>query len=255
MRRASLIRSIAAVLAVYGVVESAGFVIVGAYYSFPTDRTVQFLLAQIVFYGILAAFLIIGQNFFYIEKTGERLHNVNIANKVTLLRVSMLPSVLFLIILSKDYNLAPVLIPVIAITFLTDMIDGRLSRARNQVTRIGKILDSVSDYSLLIVIAIAYRVYDLLPTWLFVLILFRLLFQSGGMLCMLIVHKRVEPKPTIFGKIAIASIMLLFAFEASRLIVPDRFLKLFGYGEAACGIIVSISILDKAFFFFRKLRA
>ena len=186
--------------------------------------------------------------------TGERLSHVNAANKVTLLRISMLPSVLFMILAARDFTVGPVLIPTLAVTFLTDLIDGRISRTRNQVTLMGKILDSVSDYSILIVVAVAYFIYALLPGWLFWIIVFRLFFQAVGMLLVLLLRKRVEPKPTVFGKIAVATIMSLFAAEALKLVLPLRFLRCFPYVEATAGIVVALSVLDKGYFFFKQAK-
>ena len=245
--RAPLSISIALVLAVYSIVETAGVVWVGLAFSLPQREMGYFYVIQALFHALLATFLMLGRRFFYIESSGERLSKVNIANKVTLLRVSIMPTLVFLIVQAKGRDLAAVLMPLLAATFLTDMVDGKLSRARNEVTVIGKILDSVSDYFLLTVIAIAYRAYDLLPTWLFLIILFRLAFQALGMLGILIVRKRVEPTPTMFGKVAVATIMMLFAIEALRLVATPDALGYFVWIEAAAGIIVGLSVLEKAY--------
>jgi phosphatidylglycerophosphate synthase len=153
---------------------------------------------------------------------------------------------------AREYKIAPILTAALAVTFITDIIDGRLSRARNEVTRIGRILDSVSDYSLLLVIAITYRVFKLLPNWLFFIILFRLLFQALGMLAVLIIKKKVEPQPTVFGKIAIATTMSLFALEALKFFVPPTIAGLFVYIETIAGAIVAVSVLDKGYYFLKK---
>jgi phosphatidylglycerophosphate synthase len=179
---------------------------------------------------------------------------VNLANKITLLRLSLLPSIFFLILAAKDYDIAPVLFTALGVAFITDMIDGRLSRARNEVTRIGRIMDSVSDYSLLLVIAVAYRVFGIIPSWLFWIIFGRLLFQALGMLAILVVKGNVEPQPTILGKIAIATTMSLFALEVLKLVAPPSILGLFPYIESAAGIIVAVSVVDKGYYFIKHSR-
>jgi phosphatidylglycerophosphate synthase len=250
--RSSLLSSIALTLGCYWAAETAGVAMVGGYAGIPKESLAQFLAAQTAFHAGLYVFLFFCRTFFYIEATARQLDRVNIANKITLFRVSMLPSILFLILSAKAYDVAPILMVVLAVTFITDIVDGRLSRARNEVTRIGRILDSVSDYSLLIVIAVAYRAYGLLPLWLFLIILFRLLFQACGMLAILMIRGKVEPQPTLMGKIAIATTMSLFAAEALKLVLPEERLGLLAYAEAAAGFVVAISVLDKGYFFFKQ---
>jgi len=252
--RKQLLRSIALVLLCYGSFETAGFLAVSRAFGFPPGFVAAYLGAQAVFLGALALLLILSIEFFFIESTGERLIRVNIANKITLLRISMLPSILFLILAAPNHPVGPVLVPVIAATFLTDLIDGRISRTRNQVTLIGRILDSVSDYSLLIVIAVAYRAFGILPVWLFAVILGRFLLQAIGMLCVLLARKRVEPKTTVFGKAAVATTMVLFAVEALRLAAPERLAPAFEIIELIAGIIVAASVLDKGVFFVREIK-
>lgn len=247
--------SIAAVIGAYGALEAIAFVVIAAAFGFSRSFLASYFGVQIFFHICLALFLLGGSSFFYNVNTGEHLTHVNTANKVTLLRISMLPFLLFMIVAARAFPVGPVLIPTLIITFLTDLIDGRISRTKNQVTLMGKILDSVSDYSILIVVAVAYFIYALLPAWIFWIIVFRLFFQAIGMLFVLLLRKRVEPKPTIFGKIAVATIMSLFAAEALKLVLPLRFLRYFPYIEAAAGIVVALSVLDKGYFFFKQAKA
>jgi phosphatidylglycerophosphate synthase len=247
--------SIAAVIGTYGALEAIAFMVIAAAFGFSASFLALYLGIQLLFHVCLGLFLIGGASFFYNVNTGERFSHVNAANKVTLLRISMLPFLLFMIVAARDFSVGPVLIPALAVTFLTDLIDGRISRTKNQVTLMGKILDSVSDYSLLIVVAVAYFIYKLLPGWLFGIIVFRLFFQAVGMLFILMVRKRVEPKPTLFGKVAVATIMSLFALEALKLAGQPRFLRYFTYIEAAAGVVVALSVLDKGYYFFKEAKS
>lgn len=249
-----LLTSIASVLASYWIIENAAMFAVGIFYAFPLENLVFYSIAQTVFYCVLVAFLYLCRDFFYIEGSREKLQRVNLANKITLIRVSMVPSIFFLILAAREYAIAPILTGVLALTFVTDLIDGRVSRARNEVTRIGRILDSVSDYSLLLVIAIAYRIFDLLPAWLFLIIFFRLMFQALGMCFVLIVKKKVEPKPTLFGKIAIATTMSLFALETLKLLIPFSDFSFLAFIELFAGVVVSLSMFDKMHYFRSQIR-
>ncbi len=244
--------SIASVIGAYGALEAIAFVAIAAAFGFSPLFIALYMAAQTLYQCGLCLFLLAGSSYFYNVNTGERLSRVNAANKVTLFRVSMLPFILFLIVAARKFPVAPILIPALAATFITDLIDGRISRVRNQVTLMGKLLDSISDYALLIVVAVAYFTYDLIPSWLCALILFRLFFQAIGMLFVLLIKKRVEPRPTLFGKIAVATIMTLFATVALKLVLPPRFLPLFSYIESTAGVLVAISVFDKGLFFLKE---
>ncbi len=252
LRGTPLSVSIASVVGTYGALEAIAFIAIAAAFGFSPSFIASYMAVQAVAHVALGAFLLAGSSYFYNVNTGERLMRVNAANKVTLFRISMLPFVLFLILAARDFPVVPILIPALVLTFLTDLIDGHISRTRNQVTIMGKLLDSISDYALLIVVAVAYFTYDLIPSWLCALILFRLFFQAVGMLFVLLIKKRVEPKPTIFGKIAVATIMTLFAAVALKLVVPARFLRVFSYVESAAGVLVALSVVDKGYFFFKE---
>ena len=247
-----LLASIAATVVTFGVIEGVAFSAIGVAVGFGLPLLSVYLLAQIVFHLGIIVFLVLLSDLFSIIGSEERLTRVNIANKVTLMRISMLPSILFLIIAGKNYTVGPILLPVLALTFMTDLIDGKLSRSRNQVTYIGRVLDSVSDYALLIVVAIAYVVYRLLPPWLFAIIVFRLLFQGFGMLGLLIRNRKVEPKTSLFGKTAIATTMVLFAIETFKFFSPFELNGILPYLEYVAGGIVGLSVLDKGWFFIRQ---
>ena len=247
-----LFASITITVATYGVIESVAFTAVGTVFGFRPQFLFGYLITQASFHLAIIAFLVLASDLFIIVNSEKRLTRVNVANKVTLLRISMLPSILFLIIAGREFTMGPILIPVLALTFLTDLVDGKLSRAKNQVTIIGKVLDSVSDYALLIVVAIAYAIYRLLPNWLFTVIVFRLFFQGFGMLALLVKDRKVEPKPSLFGKVAIATTMILFAIEALRLLSKFEEKWILPYIEYTAGAIVGLSVLDKGWFFFRK---
>lgn len=235
--------------------EILAYTLVALAFNFSLVFSLAFLLLEVAFHVALLLFLGYSQNFFYIDATGRRLEKVNVANIITLLRISMLPFILFLIIAARTHAVAPILIPVLALTFLTDMVDGRLSRARNEVTYIGRILDSVSDYSLLVVIATAFCSFAMLPAWLFGCIFFRFAFQAIGMFILLMTRGKVEPQPTIFGKVTVATTMLLLALEALKFIAPPEASGLFKIIELVAGAIIGLSVIDKAVYFAKKARA
>jgi phosphatidylglycerophosphate synthase len=234
------------------VIESLVFTLVSYTYTFSLNLFISFLSIQIVFHIALCAALLLLSPGFYIIDSKKKLETVNLANGLTIFRISMLPTILFLIIAQRNYDIGPLLFVCIGITFITDLLDGFISRRTNKVTFIGKILDSASDYALIIVVALAYHVHGVLPSWLFALILFRIFFQASGMALILIISKKIEPNTTFLGKIAVATIMVLFAIIAFDIFFhfPHSWIMIYLYNIS--GIIILISIIDKGWQFVRS---
>jgi phosphatidylglycerophosphate synthase len=141
-----------------------------------------------------------------------------------------------------------VLLPLAVLTFLTDLADGLVSRINRERTFIGQILDSAGDYLVLGIMSIVYYIFRLLPAWLFLLILSRLIFHILCMTILYRVRKRLEPRTTIFGKITIASMMMLFIIEVAGVILP-RVRAFIIYVEITAAALIGLSIIDKALYF------
>ncbi len=70
---------------------------------------------------------------------------MNTPNKLTLLRVTLVPIfITFLMIESIPYNYVYALI-LFVVASLTDLLDGHLARKNNQITTFGKFLDPIAD--------------------------------------------------------------------------------------------------------------
>ena len=66
---------------------------------------------------------------------------LNLPNKLTLLRMALVPVYLVLLGVGMDF---PALLVFIAAS-LTDLLDGRIARSRNLVTSFGKFMDPIAD--------------------------------------------------------------------------------------------------------------
>jgi CDP-diacylglycerol--glycerol-3-phosphate 3-phosphatidyltransferase len=181
---------------------------------------------------------------FVIEPSGLKLDRVNKANAITLFRLSTLPTILFIILASKDYPMRYQLVALVAIVFATDFLDGYISRRYKETTRVGRMMDSASDYSLLFVISIVFHYFKIIPAWFLVLLISRLAGQAVMLLAVLAVKKRITPKTSFLGKATVASTMVLYAFELLRF-VADIPTAAFQIIEAIVGVIIVVSIIDK----------
>lgn len=212
-----------------------------------------FLAVALPFYAVLLAMLNVFKNDFVKEPSGERLERVNLANVVTLFRVTSMPTLLFLVLAAKDYRIRLPLLCLVVIVFATDFADGYISRKTGQVTKVGKMLDSASDYALLIVLTIVFYYFSLVPPWFFLLVTARLGLQVTFVFILIFVNRKIEPKTTFMGKAAVASIMVLYAAEVIRLIFGIGRIELFAVLEWATAAIVLLSMVDKVVAFTREL--
>lgn len=214
-----------------------------------------FLPISAGFHLLLLILLLLFQDDFITEQDNRKLDHINLANIITLSRVSTLPTLLVLVIAAREFKIRIPLLALVVFIFLTDFFDGRISRRNNQVTRVGRILDSASDYSLLIVLSIIFQYYSLIPAWFFGLVIARLGIQSLLMAILIFIKKRIEPKSTMMGKVTVASIMLLYSLEIIQLVWQGIPLTLFRAAEWVVAIIIVISIFDKIVSFFESIKS
>jgi cardiolipin synthase len=213
-----------------------------------------FIAVSALFHAFLLFLLFVFKSDFVKESTGERLDRVNLANRITLFRVSTLPTLLFLVMAAKDYRIRIPLMLIVVVVFTTDFVDGYISRRGGEVTRIGRMMDSASDYSLLIVLTIVFYYFEIIPKWLFILVVFRLGLQTALLGALIAVRRRIEPKTSILGKVAVASIMMLYAAEILRLVSGIRLPAFFLGLELAVAVVIVASSADKVLMFTRDLR-
>jgi len=103
---------------------------------------------------------------------------VSAANKITLLRITLIP--LLLAFLVSDSPLERwVALGIFLLASATDWLDGYVARSRGQVTTFGKLLDPVAD-KLLVTAALLPLVRDgVVPDWMAALLLGREFLVSG----------------------------------------------------------------------------
>ena len=80
---------------------------------------------------------------------------MTIPNLLSVIRIILIP--VFLVLFLKGSYLAAVI--VLGISGLTDTLDGKIARAFNQVSNLGKLLDPIADKLTQITLAIAYFFY------------------------------------------------------------------------------------------------
>jgi CDP-diacylglycerol--glycerol-3-phosphate 3-phosphatidyltransferase len=246
-----LLTSIISTVVLLFLSESAVFFVLSCLYGFGTDFFLLFLAVQAGFDLAISVFLAANRNCFYHIRSGEAEIRVNLSNKITLFRITMLPFLIFLIYASQKQPVGPALVIAIALTFLSDFIDGRLARAKNLETYIGKILDSAGDYLVLGTTTAALCFFRQIKIWLFLLIAGRLFIHALGMLILYLLRKKLSPQTTIVGKFTIAAIMVFLVLESAILFLGRP--SWMNYVEIAVGMVIFFSVIDKLVYFVKGI--
>ncbi len=106
---------------------------------------------------------------------------MNLPNKLTILRVIMIPFFVLALLYDGGENqiLRYVAAAIFIIASLTDMLDGKIARARNLVTNFGKFMDPLADKLLVCSAMICLIELGQLPAWMVIVIISREFIISG----------------------------------------------------------------------------
>ena len=106
---------------------------------------------------------------------------MNLPNKLTLLRVFMIPLFVVLLLLQKGENptLRYISTFIFILAALTDTLDGYIARKYNLITNFGKFMDPLADKLLVCSALICFIELDLIPAWIVLVIIAREFIISG----------------------------------------------------------------------------
>lgn len=104
---------------------------------------------------------------------------MNLANKLTLLRIFLVPVFLiFFLVEGIDYGTIVATI-VFIVASITDQLDGHIARSRNQITTFGKFMDPLADKLLVTAVFVCLVQIGMIPAWAVIVILSREFAVSG----------------------------------------------------------------------------
>ena len=172
---------------------------------------------------------------------------LNLPNALTLLRIFLVP-VLVVVLLTRVEGHVYLGAAIFGVAVLTDYLDGYFARRRNEVTRLGILLDPLADKLLT---AAAFRSLvemGLAPAWMVMIILARELAVTG--LRNVAAGRGVLIRASGLGKGKMvaqvtASLMLLLTRRLAPLPLP---------GIVALWVVVSLTLLSGADYFWRFWR-
>jgi CDP-diacylglycerol--glycerol-3-phosphate 3-phosphatidyltransferase len=104
-----------------------------------------------------------------------KLARPNLPNSLTILRVLLLPVCAYALFKNggDDTTWRLITWTLFFLVGLSDILDGKLARDRNQITEFGKLLDPIADKAMLATALIGTSILGLLSWWVTVIILFR----------------------------------------------------------------------------------
>lgn len=103
---------------------------------------------------------------------------MNLANKLTMLRVLMIPVYLVMWSLNTPWS-GYAALGVFVLASLTDLLDGHIARSRNLVTDFGKFMDPLADKVLVMTAMVCFCAGGRFPAWALVIVIFREFAVSG----------------------------------------------------------------------------
>jgi CDP-diacylglycerol--glycerol-3-phosphate 3-phosphatidyltransferase len=156
------------------------------------------------------------------------------ANLLGILRIALTPVVIALVLLPfPGAGLLAFVVFVVAAA--TDFLDGRIARARGEVSPLGVFMDLTADKVLVAGVLVAMVEADLLPTWIVATILIRELVIAGvrqmAASAQVVIAARALGKAKTLSTLAAMAILLL-VFDAQT----NGPMRLLGIGPALTSI-------------------
>ncbi len=164
---------------------------------------------------------------------------MNLANKLTILRILLVP--VFLIFMSVNFatNIGIIIATAIFIlASITDKLDGYIARSRNQVTSFGKFLDPLADKLLVTSALVSLVQFGSIPAWFCMVIIAREFAVTG--LRTIAASEGVVIAASKWGKLKTVIQIVAIISALLNLIVVNRFLDLFTYYSLIAALIITI---------------
>ncbi len=152
---------------------------------------------------------------------------LNLPNKLTVLRVIMIPFfVAFLLLDNIPYNNIIALV-IFSVACITDFLDGYLARKNNLISNFGKFMDPLADKLLICAALICFVQLDTLPAWITIIIISREFIISGFRL--IAAESGVVISASMWGKVKTVvqmfmAIFLIIDFDYSLMNILEQIL-------------------------------
>jgi CDP-diacylglycerol--glycerol-3-phosphate 3-phosphatidyltransferase len=105
----------------------------------------------------------------------KKVSHLNLPNSLTIFRVLALPFCAYALFKNggDDTDWRIIAFTLFFIVGLSDVLDGKIARDRNQITELGKLLDPIADKAMLATATIGASILGMLPWWITIVFLIR----------------------------------------------------------------------------------
>lgn len=207
MDRPAVLRSVLRYTLALGLVQT-GVAILMAWRPGPPQFALYYIAAALPWTVIVG--LVLGRNVHLLyTREGRPLNRLNLATRVTLIRVLSIPLVVALLLAEQSFIAGLVFLG----AALTDWLDGFLARRMNDVTQLGRIADPSIDAIFCGLTFLALFVAGRLPLWFIVLAGIRYGILLGGTAALKLYAGFVPVRATFTGRLFYFiqySLLLLF---------------------------------------------
>jgi len=165
---------------------------------------------------------------------------MNTANKLTMLRVLLIP--VFIVILYLDFQYYRyVALGVFILATLTDLADGYIARKRNQITDFGKFMDPLADKVLTFAALLWFIEVGLIPAWLVLIVVLREFMVTGMRLV-----------ASAKGRVIAAGVSGKIKTLVANLCIMAMFLPLQDWMLYICWVLIGITTVVSGIEYFVK---
>lgn len=180
----------------------------------------------------------------------KRKTNFNLPNSLTVLR--MILAVVFLILLLIPDRWAHVFaFLVFVIAAITDKLDGYLARKNKEETKLGAVMDPIADKMLINLAFLALVMLDIVPVWVFAIILVRDFAIDG--LRITVAGDNKDISASYLGKLKTASQMIALVILLLTVFINFQPLVIIGNIFLYIALIMTVLSAIEYFYDSRKL--
>ena len=159
---------------------------------------------------------------------------MNLPNKLTIFRILLIPIIIIcLYIGTYYYNLLALVLFIVAV--LTDIVDGKIARDKNLITKFGIFMDPLADKILVLSVLLMFIEFGLIPAWMVIIIIAREFIVSG---IRLVSSKDIPAN--IWGKVKSGIQMTVVIAILILIVIQNIWLDQFAYWSMFLVAIITI---------------
>lgn len=166
---------------------------------------------------------------------------MNLPNKLTVLRIIMTPLFMAAMLINFPHHYLVALV-LFVVASLTDMLDGKIARARNLVTNFGKFLDPLADKMLTTAAFLAFlkEGFGVGIAWVLFIVLFREFMIASLRLVVVSSDSKRVIAANIWGKLKTVTQMVAIIFGITVLYFNETIAGLLSAPAIICEVLMIV---------------